>query len=191
MKKAILLVLVVMFIVSFTLAGCAKTDETQTEPRQGQQEEQGKQEEPSPTPKEDVTLRIVWWGGQRRADLTVEVLDMFSQKHSNVKFEHEFAAWGDYWDKMATYVAANTLPDIVQHDYAKIIPYVENDLLADLTPYVESGVLDLSDVDESFLSGGKFNGKLYALPLGINSLGMIIDPAPIREAGLSVPGSLL
>lgn len=186
MKKAFLLVLAVMFMLSLPLAGCSKNNNAPTTPQQGQQEE-AKAEEPSSESKEDITLRIVWWGSQQRADMTVEVLNMFSQKHPNVKFEHEFAAWNDYWDKMATYVAANSLPDIFQHDYAKIKQYVDSNLLADLTPYVESGKLNLSDVDENFLTGGKFNGKLYALPLGINALGMLLDPEPIEKAGLSMP----
>src|SRR5690606_14958806 len=96
-------------------------------------------------------------------------------------FETEFAAWDDYWDKMATYAAANSLPDIFQHDYAKISQYLENNLLADLTPYVESGQLDLSAVDENAISGGKFDGKLYALSLGTNSFGTLVDPAIIEE----------
>ncbi|MFS8501009.1 MAG: ABC transporter substrate-binding protein [Caldicoprobacter sp.] len=186
MKKAIVLALAVVLMLSLVLTGCSSASDDSKTPQQGQKEEQ-KAEEPSGS-KEDVTLRIVWWGSQQRADLTVQVLDMFSEKYPNVKFEHEFAAWNDYWDKMATYVAANSLPDIVQHDYAKIKQYVDNNLLADLTPYVESGKLDLSDVDDNFLAGGKFDGKLYAVPLGINALGMLLDPAVLEKAGLSLPG---
>lgn len=182
----LLLVLVLMISLIFTGCGKESDDGEQTDIEKTEKEDE-KGGEVTDTPSEEVTLRVVWWGSQERADITTEALELFTEKNPHVTFETEFAAWDDYWDKMATYAAANSLPDIFQHDYAKISQYLENNLLADLTPYVESGQLDLSAVDENAISGGKFDGKLYALSLGTNSFGTLVDPAIIEEAGLSMP----
>lgn len=36
---------------------------------------------------EPVTIRITWWGGQTRHDLTQQVLDLYTSEHPNVTFE--------------------------------------------------------------------------------------------------------
>lgn len=193
-----ILVLVLVLMISLVVTGCGnKSDETesQTDPEieenneeeNEEKEDEEKEDETVETSSEEVTLRVVWWGSQERADITTEALELFTEKNPHITFETEFAAWDDYWDKMATYAAANSLPDIFQHDYAKISQYVENDLLTDLTPYVESGQLDLSAVDENAISGGKLEDGFYALSLGTNSFGMLIDPDLIENAGLSLP----
>ena len=34
---------------------------------------------------EPVTIRITWWGGQTRHDLTQQVLDLYTSEHPNVR----------------------------------------------------------------------------------------------------------
>ena len=80
--------------------------------------------------------------------------------------EIEFTDWGGYWSKLATQAAGGMVPDVVQMDYAYITQYAGNDVLADLTPYVESGALDVSNISETILDSGKVDGKLYAIPCG-------------------------
>lgn len=190
-ERTSILVLTLILMISLVFTGCGdKTDDTnQTETTDIEKDSKKdvEEEKDGSSPDEEVTLRVVWWGSQERADITTEALDLFTEKNPHITFETEFAAWNDYWDKMATYAAANSLPDIFQHDYAKISQYLENDLLTDLTPYVESGQLDLSDVDENAISGGKFGDGLYALSLGTNSFGTLVDPQIIEDAGLSLP----
>ena len=199
MKKQFLLMLLVLSMVALSLTACgggeettttapaddtttttAATDDADDETGNGDESDNGDD-------LEEITLRVAWWGGQERADVTTEVLDMYSDLYPHVNFETEFSAWGDYWDKMATYSAASSLPDILQHDYSRIYQYVENDLLADLYPFVDSGDLDLSDVDENVVTSGAFDGKLYGISLGTNTIGMLLDPAIIEEAGLDRP----
>lgn len=134
-----------------------------------------------------VTLRIAWWGGQARHDYTLKVIDMYEKLHPNVTIEPEYAAFDDYWKKLAPQAAANQLPDVIQMDISYLNQYADRNQLADLTPYTKDGTLDVSSVNENTLSGGVVDGKLYAMNLGSNALAMFVDPAMLQSMGVEKP----
>ncbi|HML45745.1 MAG TPA: extracellular solute-binding protein [Clostridia bacterium] len=136
---------------------------------------------------EPTTIRILWWGSQTRHDLTTAMLNKFMEKYPDIKVEMEFTDWGGYWSKLATQVAGGLVPDVVQMDYMYLMQYAQNGVLADLTPYMESGALDVSDVDPSVLDSGKIDGKVYALSTGMNALVMMYRPDVLEEAGVEMP----
>lgn len=190
MKKLSMLLLSAVLMATVFFAGCSRQN-TPAAPASTTttvaQTTTTAAEEPTEVPQEDITLRVLWWGGDARADKTIAVLNMYTEANPHVTFEPEFAGWGDYWDKMATYVAARSLPDIFQHDYAKILEYVNNNQLAALDPFVNTGILDLSDVSEAVISGGRFNGNIYAVALGSNAMSVLVDPEIVAQAGLEMP----
>ncbi|MGE4584201.1 MAG: ABC transporter substrate-binding protein [Sphaerochaeta sp.] len=139
-------------------------------------------------PKES-SMRLAWWGNPTRDERTLKAVEMFQAKYPEIKVETETTGWGGYWDKMNTQAAAGSLPDIMQHDYAYMLQWVQRNQLADLTPYVQKGIIDLSKVNESFLSGGRVNGKLYGISLGTNAVCLTYDPAVLAKAGIAEPDS--
>ena len=138
-------------------------------------------------PAGDVTIRVAWWGNQLRNDTTVAMLDAFVAENPNVKYEAEFTDWSGYWDKLATQAASNNLPDILQQDYSYIAQYYNKNQLANLSEFVDSGKIDVSNVSDSILSLGKFDDKLYALCAGVNAVGMLYNTRLAQEAGVTVP----
>lgn len=126
--------------------------------------------------KEKVKLRIAWWGGQLRHDLTTKVIEMYKAENPNVEIETEFLSFADYLKKMSTEAAGGQLPDVLQMSDSDLPEYVKKNLLIDLDSYVKSGALDLKDVDESYISGGKINNKLYGINLGSNGYSFAYDP---------------
>jgi len=131
-----------------------------------------------------TNLRITWWGSQDRHDKTQEVIKLFEEQNPDIKITAEFTGWDGYWQKLATQAAGGNLPDIIQMDYAYLMEYVHRDLIADLNPFVESGVLNLDDVEEAYIEGGYVDDKLYAVNLGTNALAMAYDPAMFEKAGV-------
>ncbi len=79
------------------------------------------------------------------------------------------------------------MPDIIQQDYARLDEWVSRDLLYPLDEFVESGVLDFSNVSEMALEGGRVNGKLYAVNLGNNSHAVALDQDAFKKAGIELP----
>ncbi|MGG1516082.1 extracellular solute-binding protein [Paenibacillus oryzisoli] len=133
-----------------------------------------------------VTLRVAWWGGQSRHDYTLKLIELYQQKNPNVKIESEYAAFDDYWKKLAPQAAANGLPDVFQMDISYLTQYGSKGQLEDLTPFTTSGVLDVKDISENNLSGGKVDGKLVAMNAGSNALGATIDSQMLKDAGVTL-----
>ena len=76
--------------------------------------------------------------------MTKAATDHFTELYPNVTFNLNAQTWNDYWAQMTSFSSSDTLPDLMQQDYAYFEQWVEAGDLLDLTPYVESGALDLS-----------------------------------------------
>lgn len=134
-------------------------------------------------PKE-VTLRVAWWGGEPRHDYTIKVIEMYEERNPHVTIEPEYANWDDYWTRLAPQAAANQLPDVIQMDLSYITQYGERGQLEDLTPYLGNQI-DVSNISESAISGGRIGDKLYGFNAGVNALQVHFDPAILERAGIS------
>ncbi|MBS5062225.1 MAG: extracellular solute-binding protein [Hungatella hathewayi] len=138
----------------------------------------------------DKKLTVAWWGNQTRNERTQAALDLYAEQNPGVAFDGQFAEWADYWNKLATASAGHSLPDVVQMDYKYLEQYVSNNLLVDLTPYVESGVLDVSNVDEGILNSGKVGDGLYAICLGINAPALLYNKTLLDENGITIKDNM-
>lgn len=139
---------------------------------------------------DSVNLIFSWWGNQTRNERTQAVLDMYTEQNPNVTFDGQFAEWADYWNKLATASAGHSLPDIVQMDYKYLEQYVSNNLLLDLTPYIESGAIDVSNVDEGILNSGKVGDGIYAICNGINAPALLYNKTLLDENGITVKDNM-
>ena len=139
----------------------------------------------SPAMAQAERMRMLFWGGQARADRTYGVTDLYTKEFGTV-IEGDFTAFGDYWPKLATQVAGGNSPDLIQMDYRYIVEYATRNSIAPIDEFV-GGALDLSDFDADQLEGGKVDGKLYGISLGANSAANILNVAALEEAGVEVP----
>lgn len=135
---------------------------------------------------EPVTIRVLWWGGQARHDATTAAINKFMEKYPNIKVEIEFSAWDGYWSKLATQVAGNLVPDVIQMDYQYIDQYANSKVLADLTPYLGT-IIDTTNIAESVLSSGKVGEGIYGMPTGTNARVMMYRADVLEQAGLEMP----
>ena len=134
----------------------------------------------------DNYLRYAWWGNTVRDERTRKLVALFEQRNPGVTIETETTNWDNYWPKLNTQVAAGNLPDVMQQDYSYIVMYNDRNLLEGLDPYVSKGAIDLSKWSDNAVGSGRLNGKLIGLSLGTNCWGMVVDPAPLRRAGVSI-----
>ncbi|MGW7679429.1 ABC transporter substrate-binding protein, partial [Kribbella sp. NPDC054772] len=131
-----------------------------------------------------VTLRFTWWGSDTRTKLTQQVIDAYQKDHPNVTIKGEFGDWSGYWDKLATTVAANDAPDIIQMDEKYLREYADRGALLDLK---KAQGLDTGKFESDTLSAGEFDGGLYGLNAGINSFAIVVNPAAFKTAGVAIP----
>lgn len=138
-----------------------------------------------------TTLKIFWWGSQKRDDVTQQVLQLYTKTHPHVTFQPTFQGYDGYFQKLSVLAAANQLPDIFQFYVGGggTGPFIRKGLLEPLGPFVKSGTIDTRAISRSTLSTGEIGGKLYGIPLSINAKAMIVDPKAYQKAGLSVPAN--
>lgn len=197
MKKRIAATLMAAMTVAASITGCgggsSSGSGTQAASQAGQQTETSAQEKTDESQAqaaadgEKVTLNLCWWGNQTRNDVTKKAVDLYMSQNPNVEIKIEFTDWSGYWDKLSAMAAGGNLPDIIQQDYSYINQYQKSGQLADLTPFIESGVIDTSKIPDSVIESGSIDGKCYALSLGSNAPMMVYDKAIVEEAGVTLP----
>lgn len=131
----------------------------------------------------DKPLRIMWWGSQTRHDRTLKVIELFT-KETGIQVEPEFYGFDDYISKLNILIAANDAPDIMQlgGNFPTYIDHIEF-----LNPYIESGIIDVSNTDESFIGITTLEGNIVGLSSGTNAPALAYDPALFAAAGVPEP----
>lgn len=136
---------------------------------------------------DQTAVRISWWGSQNRHDRTIATIQLYEELNPDIDIVYEFQGWGDHWTKLSTQAAGGELPDIMQHDYARIEEWVANGLLMPLDGYIESGVIDTMNIADSSLAGGMVDGQMYGINLGNNSEVFTLDTDAFEAAGIELP----
>lgn len=138
----------------------------------------------------NVSMTFTWWGNQTRNERTQAALDLYSEQNPGVTFDTQPAEWNDYWTKLSTLAAGNSLPECLQMDYSYLAQYVAADLLVDLTPYVEDGTLDVSNVSQGILDASSIDGKLYAVCAGMNAPSLFYNKTLLDSLGITVKDNM-
>ncbi|QPC83728.1 extracellular solute-binding protein [Phototrophicus methaneseepsis] len=134
---------------------------------------------------DEPTVRLAWWGNEPRHDMYAILSDTFEEE-TGINLEREFNAWGPYWELLSTQVAAGNLPDILHMHPNYVNEYAARGQLLDLTPYVESGELDLSAFPQGILDSGKVGDQIYMVTLGNSSPGTHYNAEFFEEAGIEI-----
>jgi len=132
-------------------------------------------------------LRFGWWGNVARDDRTNAVIRLFQGMNPGITVDAEAGvAFAAYWDRLATQSAARNLPDVIQQDVSYIKQYNDNNQLEDLNPFVQRGLIDLSNWDQGAVATGRLGNRLAGLILATNAWGMIVDPGVLSRAGVTI-----
>ena len=130
-----------------------------------------------------ITINI--WDANQQAGIQEICNDWTAQGNPEVKVE--VVDWDNYWTLLEAGASGGQLPDVfwMHSDYAQI--YMENDVLLDLTSYIEKDGVDLGiyypDITAIYQSGG----KTYALPKDHDTIALLYNKALFDEAGVDYP----
>jgi multiple sugar transport system substrate-binding protein len=144
-------------------------------------------------PKEQIELRWSFWANSAEWPFWSPGMESYSAKHPNVKFITETTPWGQYWNKLATQVAANSMPDITGMTTGTDRMFLANGSLLDLTPYMEEDSKDpnsgwkTDDYWEGVFWGYTLNGKIYAIPYDMGPTGICLNIAIFEKYGVPLP----
>lgn len=134
----------------------------------------------------DTEFRMAWWGGDERNEKTIQIIENFEKEYKNLSIEVEYGSYGDYFTKLTTQATGGELPDLFMMNYSEIVTYAEGGQLEPFDQWIADGYINLSEVDDSLLSGGIVNGNMYGISTGVNAPASFYDPAVLKELGLSM-----
>lgn len=163
-KRAFAGIMAVAVASALALAGCSGSSS------QGKADADG-----------NVTIRMAWWGSDDRAKVTTDAVKAFEAANPKIKVQLEPANFSGYFDKLATQVAANDAPDVIQMTGDQIQEYAGRGALLDVTS------IDTSKMDESSLAPARIDDKLYGISAGIGAHVMVANPALFKAAGVPFP----
>lgn len=169
LKKAMTFATGALVAASLLLTACGGSNES---------EKVGTAEDP-------VTIRFAWWGNDARAKTTFEVIKAFEEQNPGVKVKGENTEFSAYWDKMATQIAGGDTPDVLAMSGSYPSEYSSRGVLLDLDKVKDQ--IDTSKFAPGTVELGQIDGKQYAIPAGVNSMAMILDPAVFKAAGVELP----
>lgn len=131
---------------------------------------------------DEVQLNFQWWGGDQRNLATQKAIQLFEQRHPKIKVAVSFTGYDSYFQRLATQMAAGTGPDVLQMDYYQLRDYAANGLVADLSGPEFSGIR-LDGVPAPYIDVNRLDGKLWAVPTGLGTQALLVDPKIWRKAG--------
>ena len=134
-----------------------------------------------------VELRFGWWGNAPRHEKHDMIATLFEEDNPGVTIVREPASWGDYWTKLATQSAAGNQPDLITMHLNESERYAANGVLADLEPFVDQGIIDLSQWSQGAIDTGRDFGVLTRLSEGENSASIWVNLGMVEEYGLDTP----
>ena len=132
------------------------------------------------------TLNIItpeWAGTQGKADLEDGILKKFTQKNPGVTFQVDYVPWDKLNEKLATQIAGGTPSDLMMMGMGWTVPFAQKKVFAPL----DESVLGQAKVPKLLLDNAKYNGKLYAVPLLLESRPFIYRKDLLAKIGIADP----
>ena len=137
--------------------------------------------------------------GSSGGDLTINIWDANQQKGiqticddwtalGNPKVKVEVIDWDNYWTLLEAGASGGQLADVfwMHSDYAQI--YMENDILLDLSGYIEKDGVDMSIYYPDIAAIYKRDdGKIFALPKDHDTIALLYNKALFDQAGVEYP----
>ena len=137
-----------------------------------------------------ITLSVAWWGGAARNERVEQTLALYTEQHPNVTFSTATNNFSDHQTAMSTAAASGDLPDMwLIQTQLWMGEYVSNGQLLDLTPYIESGALDTTNISD-LESGRAADGGIYAIAAGLNTPGIQYNKTLLEENGIEIKNGM-
>ncbi|MET9133842.1 ABC transporter substrate-binding protein [Streptomyces antibioticus] len=132
-----------------------------------------------------VTLRYAWWGGEPRAIAIKKTIALFEKKHPKIRIKPEFTDYEAFWEKFQTQASGGNPPDVFQNAVGFLRKYDKRGVLMDLKGQADAGNLSLENFRNGVLANGQVDGKQIGIPVGANTMALVIDLKAFQKAGVT------
>ncbi|MFI5842736.1 ABC transporter substrate-binding protein [Catenuloplanes sp. NPDC051500] len=135
------------------------------------------------------TLSFFFWGGDKRIQLTQQVLDLYHKRHPNVTFTVSSQPNAGYFDELAKRIDGGTAPDLFQIDDNYLTEFAQRDYLLDLGPYLADDRIDLAQVSNGLVRYGRVDEKQVGIAAAENTAALVYDKSLLDRLGVAAPSS--
>lgn len=129
-----------------------------------------------------VKLRYTTLFGGGEGYIMSNLVKQFNQEHPNIKVNEQPIEWAQYYNKLATSIAAGNPPDIAVMHLSVLPDYALRGVLTPIDAYIPSEVEN--DYLENIIASAELNGQIYAMPIDSHPIVLYYNKAVLREAGL-------
>lgn len=160
-SRSMLSLFFLSIFVLFFLAGCGKM---------------GKQEK----------ISFLYWGSAAQLNMYEQIKTAFQKKYPQYKLELIGSSWRGYNQKLYSMLSSGEVADVVK--LPSVYQYASKGTLTELSgPLVEGIGLDTSKLFTKAVDLCSYQGKLYALPVGVDTKLIYINKELFAKAGVAVP----
>ena len=145
------------------------------------------QEAPVEEEQGPVELRMTWWGGDARHEVTNAALDAFEAENPNITVVRDFGGFEGYIDKITTQYAGGNSPDVIQLYNDVLREFSSRGQLFDLNEAIDAGNLSLDGWPDDMIEMTTIDGSLNALTFGVSTQAFVFDEVKSAELGVDVP----
>ena len=142
---------------------------------------------------ESITLNVLNWGNSEEEAVFKDAIARFNEKYPDVVVEHTIVpveSWSDFIQKWVTMIGSSNAPDLTNIAIEGFQMAVANDLVMPLDDVI-SGDADMSaqlpEFAQSLLDGFSYDGKLYGIPNGTQTMVVYYNKALFDAKGLAYP----
>jgi multiple sugar transport system substrate-binding protein len=138
-------------------------------------------------PPDPYELSVAWWGGEARHKKTLDMIAAYMTDFPYVTVVSTYAAYTDYWTKMATLAAGRNMPDVYLVQLTYVGDYASKGLMRPLQDLVAAGKIDVSNFTPGALNGSSYNGELVGITLGDTASTIVYNKTLIESVGYALP----
>lgn len=134
-----------------------------------------------------TTLTYTIWDKNQEPGMQ-SIIDAFEEKNSDIKVKLEITPWDQYWTKLEAAATGGAMPDVFWMHANEIRKYAGGDMLMNLTDMIDdSKIVDMSKFPKDLVDIYSLDGKNYAMPKDIDTIGLWYNKTLFDEAGVSYP----
>ena len=135
---------------------------------------------------DDVDLRMSWWGGNGRHQVTLKAVEEFQKEHPNIKVKSEYTGWDGHLSRLTTQIAGGTEPDVMQTNW-NWLPIFSKTGTGFYDLNTVKGELDLTQFDPKELQTTTVDGKLNGIPISVTARVFYFNDETWKKAGVEYP----
>lgn len=135
-----------------------------------------------------VTLEFWSFYAGSEAEFVADWVEEYNATHEDVQINHTVVAQSEYTTTLIPTAFANgTAPDILYVEPSTFTKYAESGALADLSGFYTDELK--ADILPAVLESATYDGKLLALPMELETLGLFYDEDLLAAEGIAPPAT--